>query len=252
MEILEDKLAYIEGRKFNVWMQLEVKQKEKILDRMEYIENLVRGKSVIHIGCLDHIDLVEEKLKKNHWFHSRLTNIASECLGLDINKQGINFVRQKFGISNIYYGDIESSEKVSTILSKHWDYAIFGEIIEHLDNPVSFLRKFIQYYGSNVDKIIVTVPNVFKFGNISCIFLNKEIINSDHRYWFTPYTIWKVIHRAGLSAEKIQMCRFVTTGSLREKIKYFILAQFPLLNEIIVLVCQKNTRCIPTINEATV
>ena len=31
----------------------------------------------------------------------------------------------------------------------------------------------------------------------------KEIINSDHRFWFTPYTISKVLASAGYKPEKI-------------------------------------------------
>ena len=30
-----------------------------------------------------------------------------------------------------------------------------------------------------------------------------EIINSDHRFWFTPYTITKVLVSAGYNPEKI-------------------------------------------------
>jgi hypothetical protein len=31
----------------------------------------------------------------------------------------------------------------------------------------------------------------------------KEIINSDHRFWFTPYTISKVVASAGYYPERI-------------------------------------------------
>ena len=30
-----------------------------------------------------------------------------------------------------------------------------------------------------------------------------EVINSDHRYWFTPYTISKILVSAGYNPEKI-------------------------------------------------
>jgi hypothetical protein len=31
----------------------------------------------------------------------------------------------------------------------------------------------------------------------------REVINSDHRYWFTPYTISKILVSAGYTPEKI-------------------------------------------------
>ena len=239
MNLSEDNLAYVEGRKFSAGMHLKIKQEENAQGRTEFIENLVRGKSIIDIGCLDHLPLIQQKLKNNTWLHSRLTNVASECLGFDINKEGIDFVHSELGVSNIYYGDIESSEKIYSISSKHWDYAIFGEIIEHLNNPFSFLQKFVSYYGENVNKIIITVPNAFSHLNIKYIFRNKEIINSDHRYWFTPYTIWKLAFEAGLKVEKIQMCGLLTQRTIKGRIKAFLLTQFPILSEVIVVVCKK-------------
>ncbi|MEX0741590.1 MAG: hypothetical protein WD079_02255, partial [Phycisphaeraceae bacterium] len=34
-----------------------------------------------------------------------------------------------------------------------------------------------------------------------------ELINTDHRYWFTPYTLGKVAVEAGLMPREVRMCR---------------------------------------------
>ena len=79
----------------------------------------------------------------------------------------------------------------------------FGEIIEHLDNPVNFLKAFKEKYGNNVERFIITVPSIYNTHQFTNMMNYKEIINSDHRFWFTPYTISKVLASAGYKPEKI-------------------------------------------------
>ena len=84
-----------------------------------------------------------------------------------------------------------------------WDYLVAGEIVEHLDNPVEFLRLLNERYKQRVDKIIITVPNAFRINNLTFSMKGQECINTDHRYWFTPYTICKVVHRANFVIEQL-------------------------------------------------
>jgi hypothetical protein len=60
-----------------------------------------------------------------------------------------------------------------------WDFALFGEIVEHLDNLVEFLSTYTEMLNY------------------------RELVNSDHRFWFTPYTIGKVIAESGMKPEQI-------------------------------------------------
>jgi 2-polyprenyl-3-methyl-5-hydroxy-6-metoxy-1,4-benzoquinol methylase len=231
-------LPYIEGKEFGGLVPLKIKQEENVRDRMDFVEEIVSGKSVIHVGCLDHLPLIEDKISCDRWFHGRLTKTSSECLGIDINKEGIEIVASKLKISNICYANIEDEHKIPEISARYWDYIVFGEIIEHVDNPVYFLQKFISNYQENIGGIIITVPNAFRAGNIKNLFQNVEAINTDHRYWFSPYTIWKVVHQAGLTVENIQMCKYAPTDGIGGKIKDLFLRQYPLMAENIVVICR--------------
>lgn len=240
MELTAETLPYVEGKEFNDVLPLKVEQAEGPQDRMGFVEDLVRGKTALHIGCLDHVPLIQQRLQNNRWLHGRISQSASTCLGIDINQAGIEFARSQLNITNIRYGDITDPHPIDAIASKHWDYVIFGEVIEHVDSPVLFLRTFAATYGNCIDRIVITVPNAFKASNIRLAFKSLEVINSDHRYWFTPYTIWKVVHQAGLQVERIQMCKFDHTGNaLREKVRDFVLSKIPLLAEDIVVVCRQ-------------
>jgi hypothetical protein len=50
---------------------------------------------------------------------------------------------------------------------------------------------------------VITVPNAWTQTTMRMANRSAEIINSDHRYWFTPYTLSKVIVQAGLQLEDI-------------------------------------------------
>ena len=229
---------YIEGKEFKELIRMKIEQKGSVQDRMDLVENLVTGKRVIHVGCLDHLPIVAEKMKSDRWFHGRLTKVAETCLGVDINQEGIKWLQEKYQIDNIIYGDLESGTPIPEICSQKWDFIVFGEILEHVNNPVNFLHQLVIKYQSSLDKIILTVPNAFRAGNIKGAFQNTEIINTDHRYWFSPYTIWKIIEQAGLELEDMYMCQFTPTQGFQKLIKNIILQRYPLMAEDIVVICK--------------
>lgn len=60
-----------------------------------------------------------------------------------------------------------------------------------------------QNYAEKIDRIVITVPNAFSWTNIKMALKGRECINTDHRYWFSPYTISKIAYNAGLTPETI-------------------------------------------------
>jgi hypothetical protein len=238
MTTLLETLPYIEGNKFADLIPFKIQQSGEIRDRMHLVEEIVTGKTVLHIGCLDHLPLIEEKIKHNRWFHGRMTAVASRCLGVDFNKDGVKFVQETLGIDNVCHGNIDAPDTIPELTSGYWDYVVFGEILEHVDNPVDFLAKFLNNYRGNIGSVIITVPNAFRIGNFLAVLKGYELINSDHRYWFSPYTLWKVVHQAGFQAESIQMCKFTDDSGFKAVIKNAILKKYPLLAEDVVVICK--------------
>jgi hypothetical protein len=166
------------------------------ITRIEKILELSKNKRVIHIGCADHLPLIKEKIRNKKWLHGLLHETAEKCIGVDINQLAVDFIRTELGYKEVYCFDILSD---NTLINddSHWDYMIFGEIIEHIDNPVAFMSQVREKYIGKVDKIIVTAPNIFNLLTIKDIRNNIENINTDHRYWFSPYTLTKVLTRSG-------------------------------------------------------
>ncbi len=173
--------------------------------RLEAIESICKGKKVIHIGCVDHIPLIKNKIERNIWLHKIITDCATECIGLDIAKDGVEYCNKELSYSNVHYMDIENDELIAPLLEQKWDVMILGEILEHVDNPVQFLQKINQKFSSICTTIIITVPNAFCYQYFFNAFKNKECINTDHRYYFTPFTLAKCLTRANYQVKSFEM-----------------------------------------------
>ena len=203
MKIEPEVLKYLKGDAFKTNLFVDIgKTKHKIISREAAITEMIKNKEVIHIGCSDHIQIINEKIKNNTWLHKLISDNAKNCIGIDIDKESIDFIKNELGYQNVYHGNI-LTDVFNILKERKWDYAVFGEIIEHLDDPVNFLRVFKEKYGENVSKFIITVPSIYNKHQFKNMMNYLEIINSDHRFWFTPYTIAKILVSAGYNPEKI-------------------------------------------------
>lgn len=203
MKIEPQVLKYLRGDSFQTSLNVEIgKEKHKSISREAVITGIITDKAVIHIGCSDHIQIINDKIRTKTWLHELISEKSKKCIGIDIDKESIDFIKKELGYQNVYSGDILTDE-FQNIKETNWDYVVFGEIIEHLDDPVNFLRVFKTKYGDNVSRFVITVPNIYNKRQFSNMMNYREVINSDHRFWFTPYTISKIIVSAGYKPEKI-------------------------------------------------
>jgi len=203
MKIEPGILKYLKGEAFQNNLNVVIgKEKHEIISREATIIDFIRDKDVIHIGCSDHIQIINSKIRNNIWLHKLITENARKCFGIDIDRESIDYIKKELGYQNVFYGNILTDE-FKDLKKNKWDYAVFGEIIEHLDDPVSFLKVFKAKYGENVSRFIITVPSIYNKRQFINMKNYREVINSDHRFWFTPYTISKVLVSAGYNPEKL-------------------------------------------------
>ncbi len=202
-------LEYIEGKKFSNSLLIPYNYKQAIPSRVKFLTDLAQGKRILHLGCLDHLPLIDDKVARGQWLHKTLSESASVCLGIDINEETKNYVEKKYGFTNIVLGDF-TKQKLDSIASQQWDFAILGEILEHIDNPVAYLEAIRTLYKGSIERIVITVPNAFTQTAFRMARKSSELINSDHRYWFTPYTLAKVMFHAGLKFENMYFANRVT------------------------------------------
>lgn len=212
MKIDHNLHKFLNGEVFSAAESFNFKHQFEEEKRVDFLERIVQGKKIIHLGCLDHVPLIEQKIKNNNWLHLRLTNNSERCLGFDINDQLEN-VKQQFNIDNIFHSDICSSVEPK-IKNEQWDYLIVGEVLEHIDNPVDFLTKLRDNYKGSIKQIIITVPNAFDKSRMKLATQGIEYINTDHRFWFSPFTLMKVATMAGFTPKELDMKNRVSLSKI--------------------------------------
>jgi 2-polyprenyl-3-methyl-5-hydroxy-6-metoxy-1,4-benzoquinol methylase len=205
MNLLDSK-RFMRGEEFSDGLDLLVTiDPQAIVSRIDMVTRLCAGKRVVHVGCADHVPLIREKLENGTWLHDRLVQVASRCVGVDINQEGIDYM-QRLGYQDVHCADL-TDDNSPLGFEGEFDYVVLGEVIEHVSDPTAFLEKVRQRFAGRASRIIVTAPNAFRLENIRFAFANREAINSDHRYWFTPYTLSKSAAMAGIDVERIGFCQ---------------------------------------------
>lgn len=207
-------MNYLSEKEFSVGASFCFNDQITRYSRLEYLVKMSKGKRIIHLGACDHISSIPKKIEQNIWLHKLLCEVAEDVIGVDINKEAIEYCNT-LGITNIEFANILESKELEACIMKNlressatkFDYIVAGEILEHVDNPVEFLQTINEKYCDLVEGIIITVPNALSTYNCeTALKQGSEVINTDHRYWFTPFTIAKVAVRAGLEIQYVELC----------------------------------------------
>lgn len=232
---------YLTGKKFSNCYRMDLKTPKYypgIPDRIEWLCDIVRGKKIIDLGFADHVDLIKKKLDKDQWLHKHLVTCTKRCLGIDINKEAVDFCRNNTPLQDIVYAPLRllvadtSGKQIREIAEDEWDYLVMGELIEHQNFPAGFLFDLTKY--KTIKKMLITTPNALRIDNFWWAKKHKELINSDHKFWFTPYTLSKAVVEAGLKVNWFGFCQ----GSqipLHWVYKRYILKKYPAFRDTIIM-----------------
>jgi len=159
--------------------------------RFERLADLTRDSKVLHVGCCDHLDLIRAKVAQGVYLHQNLCKVATRCVGMDTNGPGVAVLRD-LGFPEVYLPD--------EVPDDDYDICLLADVIEHVGDVVSFLASMRRY---RFRQLVVVTPNAFRLRN----FLSSgELINTDHRYWFSPYTLCKVLVDAGYAPQRLELC----------------------------------------------
>lgn len=182
---------FLSGKSFSNGHRFDLGNQGRALRRFERLVELCRGKSVLHVGCCDHLDLIREKVAQGVYLHQNLDQVASRCVGVDISEPGIALLHE-LGFEDVYVPD--------DVPDIEFDICLLGDVIEHVGDVVSFLKSMRRY---RFGQLVIVTPNLFRLRN----FLSSgEVVNTDHRYWFSPYTLAKVMVDAGYTPQRIELC----------------------------------------------
>ncbi len=243
MRFPEETIDYLRGEKYINALPIAFEFDEEdylYKTQIDLLCQLVKEKKVIHLGCVDHnVETVKHKIKRKKWLHSRLCKSATRCHGIDIEKKGIAYIKEKLGFKDTTCTNIFSDTFAEIVSGEEWDYLLIPEVLEHIEEPTGFLRAIRERYRYGFSRILITVPNGISKDNFNFARKGMEVINSDHRYWFTPFTLAKTVINAGMEIEKILMCRHGTI-SWRAFIRNRFYRKYPLLRNDILCIAKMN------------
>lgn len=204
-EVASELHPYLSGDSVDVGLRLPIGRfSRSVPDRFSSLRDLCTGKRVLHVGCADHYAVIDEKMCDGTWLHGRLVEWSETCAGVDVDAKAIAALVSR-GVQGIHCVDLLSEDIPDAIAGTAWDYVLLGEMLEHVDEPVRFLRSLREARGLTFERIIITVPNALSLFGIRSGLKGVECVNSDHRCYFSPYTLGKVMHRAGFVYERYQL-----------------------------------------------
>ncbi len=196
MKFSKETYNYLINKNFSSSHKLSFINNQNDFTRKDILCNLVKNHKIIDLGCADHLNLIDYKINKNEWLHQLLCNSSRQCVGIDNNRNAIEYLINKYSFKNLYHGNINEMD-LNFIYKEQWDELVLGEIIEHVNNPCDFLTSIHNRLKSNINSIIITAPNAWNYNILKLVLKNTENINSDHKYWFSPYTLAKVLTESG-------------------------------------------------------
>ena len=164
----------------------------KFVNRSKHICDLCQEKRVLHLGATDS-PTTQKSIESNSFLHFQLMKISKEVIGMDINMEMINWLKNIHGLSNIKYGNIEVQEDYP---DQEFDVIVAGEILEHLSNPGQALDS-LHHVATAKTKLVITVPNAYSLKGLLRAVTKHELIHPDHTSYHSLYTITNLLSRHG-------------------------------------------------------
>jgi SAM-dependent methyltransferase len=165
--------------------------------------NNIRPHSLLELGCGTGAVIVECERR----------GLAAEFTAVDYSGEAIEFLRSRAPAINCLTADITDA---GFMLKDHFDVVVLSHVIEHLEEPLEFLREIkdrlqFQY-------LIVEVPLEDLFvARVKSVFCDRKQNTAGHVQFFTGTTINMLLRSAGFKI--MDRRRFVPRMS-RESIRF--------------------------------
>jgi len=173
-----------------------------LVQRVEYLKGICRGKSVLHLGCTDW-PYTSNRLEMGSLLHLELKDITRELWGFDFDEAGLDLLRQQ-GVGNLMRADLEDLHAVK--LEKTFDVVLAGEMIEHLSNPGLFLRGIKRFMRADSTLVITTINAYCGFRYLVYALRGRggraEPVHPDHVAYYSYSTIQVLLSKTDYVAQR--------------------------------------------------
>jgi hypothetical protein len=170
--------------------------------RIQYIAQICAGKSVLDLGAMDETAYASKR-GRGVWLHEEISKTASRVVGLDssnvLPSDGLRTAEN----AEILRGDILDVASFLQRTQFSPDIVVAGELIEHLENPLAFLRSFQHTPALQGKALLLSTPNATAFHNSMIGLGNRESSHADHLCILSFKTLTTLASRAGFSDWRI-------------------------------------------------
>ena len=188
-------------------------------EMMQFIPK--NAQKILDVGCAQ--GLFGERLKKE---------LKAEVWGIEIDQKSAK--KAQVRIDKVLIGDI--SDLLDKIPNDYFDCVIFNDVLEHLVDPYSLLKKIKSKLNLN-GVVVCSLPNIRFFYTLKALVLGKEwkyvdigILDKTHLRFFTQKSIedmfkilgYRILKLKGiheLHSWKFSLLNFLLFGALSD-IKY--------------------------------
>jgi 2-polyprenyl-3-methyl-5-hydroxy-6-metoxy-1,4-benzoquinol methylase len=173
------------------------------IDRLNYISKQCLNARVLDIGCYDETAL--DKRELDQWLHGLIGKFAKSVVGIDNSDKLPSNGCVTGANSLIKKGDARRLEACG-IKKDEIDIIVAGEFIEHIDNPLEFLKHLkINHPGT---RLLISTPNGLSFSNTLMALIGREVQHPDHLFNSTFKTLNTLFIRAEIANFEIKPYRF--------------------------------------------
>jgi SAM-dependent methyltransferase len=177
-----------------VYAPLEPLEMRRPVHRSAFVAGHCRGKVVLDLGCRDETALM--KCDTPHWLHGEIAKVATRVLGVDNSKDVPPEGMVSAPNAKIIHGDVNRLDEV--VHDSDIDVVVAGELLEHLPQPLEFLRQIRRLYPGK--QLLLTTPNATSIANVLLAMSKRESNHHDHLQIFSVKTLNTLCLRAGFEA----------------------------------------------------
>ena len=172
------------------------------VDRIRYIREACAGCTVLDLGAMDETAW-DAKRGRGTWLHEEISRAASRVEGID-NSALVPAEGLRTGPNSmIRRGDVGDPERLVAATEEPPDVVVAGELIEHLENPLQFLKRFATTARLSGKTLILSTPNATALHNVLIALTGRESTHHDHLCVLSYKTLNTLCMRAGFAEWEI-------------------------------------------------
>lgn len=210
-----------------------------MVDRNKTLLKLCSGQRVLHLGAADY-PFHKEGAVNDALLHQRLNKVAEKVIGIEQNKDAIEYLKSNHGIDNIIYADTTANLPINDDrLNDNFDVILCCDIIEHVENP-GLLIEFCKKYMMEKTLLVITTINASSIKLALRALQGREAVHHDHVAYYSYSTLCQLLFRYQLVPVQTGFFSYGTKLKITGWIFNFMANIAPASADGIVITCKKR------------